>query len=73
MDSLAVGDLLTAIIFLFNGFFNSEQLSCDIGYRDIPPFKDIVELLQRCGETFYSYYVNGGLRGTISFKVDGIM
>ncbi len=41
-----------------------------IGYSDIPPLKDTVGLLQRSGETFYGYYLNGELCGAISFKAD---
>ena len=41
-----------------------------IDFYDIPPFKDTVSTLQRCGETFYGCYVDGELGGVISIKVE---
>lgn len=41
-----------------------------IGCYDIPPLKDTVSTLQRCGETFYGCYVDGELGGVISIKVE---
>ncbi|MFJ7935376.1 GNAT family N-acetyltransferase [Sporosarcina sp. NPDC096371] len=38
---------------------------------DIPPLRDTVSTLQRCGETFYGYYVDGELGGVISVKIEG--
>ena len=40
-----------------------------IDFYDIPPLKDTVSTLQRCGETFYGCYVDGELCGVISIKV----
>lgn len=45
-----------------------------IKFYDIPPLKDTVSILQRCGETFYGCYVDGELGGVISIKVeDGLI
>lgn len=41
-----------------------------IDFYDIPPLKDTVRALQRCGETFYGCYVDGELGGVISMKVE---
>lgn len=41
-----------------------------IGFHDIPPLKDTVSTLQRCGENFYGCYVDGELGGVISIKVE---
>lgn len=41
-----------------------------IDFYDIPPLKDTVSTLQRCGETFYGCYVDGELGGVISIKVE---
>jgi len=37
-----------------------------INFYDIPPLKDTVETLQQCGETFFGYYHNEELCGTIA-------
>ncbi|MBT2688788.1 GNAT family N-acetyltransferase [Bacillus sp. ISL-47] len=37
---------------------------------DIPPLKDTVETLQKCGETFFGCYMNKELCGAISFKLE---
>ena len=41
-----------------------------IGYSDIPPLKDTVATLQKCGETFYGYYIEDELSGAISIKIE---
>ena len=41
-----------------------------IDFYEIPPLKDTVSTLQRCGETFYGCYVDGELGGVISIKVE---
>lgn len=41
-----------------------------IDFYDIPPLKDTVSTLRRCGETFYGCYVDGELGGVISIKVE---
>ncbi|WP_203248336.1 GNAT family N-acetyltransferase [Sporosarcina beigongshangi] len=41
-----------------------------IDFYDIPPLKDTVSTLQRCGETFYGCYVDGELGGVTSIKVE---
>lgn len=41
-----------------------------IDFYDIPPLRDAVSTLQRCGETFYGCYVDGELGGVISIKVE---
>ncbi|WP_080848908.1 GNAT family N-acetyltransferase [Cytobacillus gottheilii] len=41
-----------------------------IGYQDIPPLKDTVESLQRCGEIFFGYYCGKKLCGVISVKLE---
>lgn len=40
-----------------------------IDFYDIPPIKDSVQSLQKCGETFYGYYIDDELCGAISFKI----
>jgi ribosomal protein S18 acetylase RimI-like enzyme len=42
----------------------AELIECS----DIPPLKDTVDTLQKCGETFFGYYLNEGLCGAISLK-----
>jgi ribosomal protein S18 acetylase RimI-like enzyme len=42
----------------------AELIECS----DIPPLKDTVDTLQKCGETFFGYYSNEGLCGAISLK-----
>lgn len=39
-----------------------------IGSWDIPPFRGTVRSLQRCGETFFGYFVEGRLAGALSYK-----
>jgi ribosomal protein S18 acetylase RimI-like enzyme len=39
-----------------------------IGSWDIPPLKDTVHTLRRCGETFCGYFVEGRLAGMLSYK-----
>lgn len=41
-----------------------------IDFYDIPPLKDTVSMLQRCGEMFYGCYVDGELGGVISIKIE---
>jgi ribosomal protein S18 acetylase RimI-like enzyme len=41
-----------------------------IGSYDIPPLKDTVDKLQRCGESFYGFYSQENLCGTISIKIE---
>src|SRR5690625_1433489 len=41
-----------------------------INFYEIPPLKDTIDTLQRCGETFYGYYFNQELCGAISVKVE---
>lgn len=41
-----------------------------IGYDDIPPLLDTIESLQRCGESFYGFYLEDELCGTISIKME---
>lgn len=41
-----------------------------IGFDDIPPLTESVELLQQSGETFFGYYLKGKLCGVVSFKTD---
>jgi len=42
-----------------------------IGSWDIPPLKDTVDTLRRCGETFCGYFVEGQLVGMLSYKKEG--
>lgn len=50
---------------------SSYKVEADIiGFDDIPPLTDSVELLQQSGETFFGYYLKGKLCGVISFKTD---
>ncbi|CAM3912674.1 GNAT family N-acetyltransferase [Aeromicrobium ponti] len=42
----------------------AELIECS----DIPPLKDTVDTLQKCGETFFGYYLNEALCGAISLK-----
>lgn len=42
-----------------------------IGSWDIPPLKDTVHALRRCGETFCGYFVEGQLAGMLSYKKEG--
>lgn len=45
-----------------------------IGFDEIPPLKDTVDSLQKCGENFYGYYINDKLSGVISIKIEnGVM
>lgn len=41
-----------------------------IGSWDIPPLKDTVRSLRRCGETFCGYLVKGRLAGVLSYKAE---
>ncbi|MER2090051.1 MAG: GNAT family N-acetyltransferase [Sporosarcina sp.] len=41
-----------------------------INFFDIPPLNDTIESLQQCGESFYGYFINDGLCGAISVKVE---
>jgi ribosomal protein S18 acetylase RimI-like enzyme len=41
-----------------------------IDFYDIPPLKDTVSTLLRCGETFYGCYVDGELCGVVSIKAE---
>jgi ribosomal protein S18 acetylase RimI-like enzyme len=41
-----------------------------IGFYDIPPLKDTVDDVKKCGETFYGYYSDDVLAGLISYKVE---
>lgn len=40
-----------------------------IDFYEIPPLKDTIDTLQRCGETFYGFYADQELCGAISIKV----
>ena len=40
-----------------------------IGFYEIPPLKDSIDLLKVCDEIFYGYRINGILAGIISYKV----
>ncbi|MEK3989764.1 MULTISPECIES: GNAT family N-acetyltransferase [Robertmurraya] len=42
-----------------------------INFYDIPPLKDTVETLQKCGEKFFGYFEENELCGAISFKQEG--
>lgn len=42
----------------------AELIECS----EIPPLKDTVDTLQKCGETFFGYYLNEALCGAISLK-----
>ncbi len=42
-----------------------------INFYDIPPLKDTVETLQKCGEEFFGYFEGNELCGAISFKQEG--
>ncbi|WP_306460166.1 GNAT family N-acetyltransferase [Ureibacillus chungkukjangi] len=37
-----------------------------IDFYDLPPLKETVEMLQKCSETFFGYYINDELCGVIS-------
>ncbi|MFD2114623.1 GNAT family N-acetyltransferase [Paenibacillus yanchengensis] len=39
-----------------------------INFSALPPLQDTVPTLQRCGETFYGYEIDGVLSGVISYK-----
>jgi ribosomal protein S18 acetylase RimI-like enzyme len=41
-----------------------------IGYFDLPPLQNTVEMLQKSGETFYGYFAGDRLGGVISFKAE---
>ncbi|TFD99491.1 GNAT family N-acetyltransferase [Jeotgalibacillus salarius] len=50
---------------------SSYKIEADIiGYQDLPPLKDTTVDLQRSGENFWGYFIEGKLGGVISFKVD---
>lgn len=42
-----------------------------VGFYDLPPLKDSIETLQKCGEQFCGYYEGEVLAGALSFKVEG--
>ena len=42
-----------------------------IGSSEIPPLKDTLRDLMRCGETFYGCFEKGRLVGAISYKCEG--
>jgi GNAT superfamily N-acetyltransferase len=42
-----------------------------IGSEEIPPLRESLEELQRCGETFLGGFVGGRLAGSVSWKLDG--
>lgn len=42
-----------------------------INFFDIPPLKDTVETLRKCGEQFFGYFIEDELCGAISYKVQG--
>ena len=44
----------------------AELIDC----HDIPPLRDTISTLQRCGETFYGCYVDEDLGGVISIKLE---
>ncbi|WP_054025174.1 GNAT family N-acetyltransferase [Bacillus sp. FJAT-28004] len=41
-----------------------------IDFYEIPPLKDTVVTLVKCGETFYGYYINDELCGAIAITVE---
>ncbi|MDX8289633.1 GNAT family N-acetyltransferase [Metabacillus indicus] len=41
-----------------------------IGSYDIPPLKDTIDTLQRCGECFYGYYSENKLCGALAMKIE---
>ncbi|GAE36685.1 GNAT family N-acetyltransferase [Halalkalibacter akibai] len=43
-----------------------------IGSAEIPPLKDTVHTLQKCGEIFFGYYNNDELCGAIVIKVTNV-
>ena len=48
----------------------SYKIEADIiGFQEIPPLKDTIDSLKRCGEIFYGYYMNDVLAGIISYKI----
>lgn len=49
--------------------FLSFKVEADlIEFYEIPPLKDTIESLQKCGETFFGYYIDNELCGVISYK-----
>lgn len=42
-----------------------------IGFNEIPPLKDTIDTLIKCGETFWGYFIEGELAGVISYKIEG--
>lgn len=41
-----------------------------IGTKEIPPLRDTVKSLQKCGEVFFGYYEDEDLCGAISLKIE---
>lgn len=41
-----------------------------IDFYNIPPLKDTVDTLLKCGETFYGYYINDELCGAIAIMTE---
>lgn len=51
--------------------YESYQIEADIiGYGELPPLKDNVNSLKKCGEVFFGFYENNQLCGAASFKCE---
>jgi GNAT superfamily N-acetyltransferase len=42
-----------------------------IGTTEIPPLRDTVDALRRCGETFYGYFDGEAFTAVVSYKIRG--